>query len=147
MGSTMVAVLVEQTTVVFTAVGDSRIHVLYDGRVDQLTTDDSRGAVIRDRDPDVDESTLAAHRMRQGLPSAIGARAETEVEAGERTLSDGELVLLCADGVHGELDDLSLARIVATELDIARAAERLVDVALASSGRDNTTALLLRHTV
>ena len=62
--------------------------------------------------------------MRYVLTNAIVAREETEVEIWERVLVDGEVLLLCSDGLHGGLNDETLDR----------------------GGNDNITALLLRQT-
>ena len=104
MGSTVVAVLVEEHAMTFASVGDSRLYVLSTDGLTQLTTDDSWVAEILARDPEADPDALAAHPMRHVLTNAIGAREETEVEIGQRELAEDDVVLLCSDGLHGELD-------------------------------------------
>lgn len=146
MGSTVVVTLVEGDRMVFAGVGDSRIYVYAGAGLDQLTTDDSWVATILARDPEVDAATLGTHPMRHVLTNAIGAREDTDVEVGERTLVSGELVLLCSDGVHGALDSATMARIIGHDVPVSRAAQHLLDAALERGGRDNITALLLRQT-
>jgi PPM family protein phosphatase len=94
----------------------------------------------------VDESTLARHPMRHVLTNVVGARDETEVEIGERTLQPGEILLLCSDGLHGTLDDETMQQIVAGAGDVPELAERLVAAALERNASDNVTALLVRYT-
>ena len=145
MGTTIVGALVEGDRVAFGGLGDSRLYACTHDSVTQLTSDDSWVATVLARDPDVDETSLAAHPMRHVLTSAIGARDETDVEVGERTWREGETLVLCSDGVHGALDDQTLARLSAGDGPIDASAQRLLDAALAVGGKDNITAVVLRR--
>ena len=98
------------------------------------------------RDPEADAASLAIHPMRHVLTNAIGAREETEMEIGERVLVDGEVLLLCSDGLHGGLNDETLAGIMGSGVEVAAAAQQLRDATLDRGGNDNITALLLRRT-
>ncbi len=146
MGSTVVAALIEDDRLAFAAVGDSRVYAYTDAGVTQLTTDDTWVATMLARDPEADAASLATHPMRHVLTNAIGAREETEVELGERTLGNGEVLLLCSDGLYGGLDDATLADIMGSGVAVAMAAQQLLDAALERGGNDNITALLLRRT-
>jgi protein phosphatase len=145
MGTTVVAVLVTSDRLVFAGVGDSRVYLWAAGKVQQLTEDDSWVATVLAKEPGVDESTLARHPMRHVLTNVVGARDETEVEIGERTLHEGEILLLCSDGLHGTLDDEAMQRIVGGGGEVAELAERLVAAALERNASDNVTALLVRY--
>ena len=145
MGTTIVGALVEGDRVAFGGLGDSRLYACTHDSVTQLTSDDSWVATVLARDPEVDETSLAAHPMRHVLTSAIGARDETDVEVGERTWREGETLVLCSDGVHGALDDQTLARLSAGDGPIDASAQRLLDAALAVGGKDNITAVVLRR--
>lgn len=145
MGSTVVAALVADDRVVWAGVGDSRVYSCSADGLRQLTTDDSWVATILARDPEVDAVSLATHPMRHVLTNAIGARDDTDVEVGERQLADGETLLLCSDGVHGAVDDETLARLVGGTDGVDAIAQRLLDAALAQGGKDNITALVLRY--
>ena len=146
MGSTVVAALIEGDQLAFAGVGDSRIYAYTDASLIQLTSDDSWVATVLARDPEVDAASLATHPMRHVLTNALGARDATEVEIGERTLTDGEVLLLCSDGLYGGLDNTTLADIMGSGAEVALAAQQLLDAALERSGSDNITALLLKQT-
>jgi PPM family protein phosphatase len=75
----------------------------------------------------------------------VGARDETEVEVGERTLADGDLLLLCSDGLHGTIGDAGLRAAVAAGGDVVAIAERLVNAALDKHASDNVTALVVQY--
>lgn len=142
MGTTIVAILVEGDRVAFAAVGDSRLYACTGDKANQLTSDDSWAATILARDPELDETALAAHPMRHVLTNAIGARDDTDVEVGEWTWTDGEALLLCTDGLYGALDDQTLARL-STGAGPVEACAQLLEAALASDGKDNITAVVL----
>ena len=150
MGGTVVAALIEDDRLTFAGVGDSRVYAYTDAGLAQLTTDDSWVATMLARDPEADAASLATHPMRHVLTNAIGAREETEVEIGERTLGDGEVLLHCSDGLSGGVDDETLAGIMGSmdsmESGVAVAAQQLLDAALERGGHDDITALLLRWT-
>ena len=146
MGSTVVVALIEDDQLAFAGVGDSRIYTYTDASLTQLTSDDSWVATVLARDPEVDAASLATHPMRHVLTNAIGARNETEVEIGDRTLADGEVLLLCSDGLYGGLDNATLADIMGSGAEVAVAVQQLLDAALERGGNDNITALLLKQT-
>ena len=146
MGSTVVAALIEGDQLAFAGVGDSRIYAYTDASLTQLTSDDSWVATVLAHDPEVDPASLATHPMRHVLTNALGARDKTEVEIGERTLADGEVLLLCSDGLYGGLDNATLADIMGSGAEVAVAVQRLLDAALERGGKDNITALLLKQT-
>jgi protein phosphatase len=145
LGTTVVAALVEEGQLTFTGVGDSRIYVFSDGRLEQITEDDSWVATILARDPGRDEAALASHPMRHVLTNVLGAREQTEMDVGERTLGAGEILLLCSDGLHGALDDAALARVLGSGAAVHDIANELINQALSRDGADNITALVVRY--
>jgi PPM family protein phosphatase len=141
MGTTVVAALVEGNRVTLAGVGDSRIYALTGGVLEQLTRDDSWLTEIGR--PSSERSH--PNPMRHVLTNAIGAREQIEVVTAERTLSDGERLLLCSDGLHGAVDDEVIARILGMAADAHAAAEELVQRVLETDANDNITALVVQH--
>jgi serine/threonine protein phosphatase PrpC len=146
MGTTIVAGIIEQRHLAFCGVGDSRLYLFgADGTLSQLTHDDSWVATVLAHEPGMDETTLATHPMRHVLTNVVGARDETDVEIGERTLADGDVLLLCSDGLHGTIGDTGLKAAVGAGGDVQAIAERLVSAALDQNATDNVTALVVRY--
>jgi protein phosphatase len=143
MGTTIVAAIIEGSQLTFCGVGDSRLYLLAPNGFVQLTHDDSWVATVLAHEPGVDESTLAHHPMRHVLTNVVGARDETDVEIGECALRGGETLLLCSDGLHGTLDDLTIELILAGGGTVEEMAERLIVGALDRNANDNVTALLV----
>lgn len=144
MGTTVVAALVVGNQLAVGHVGDSRLYVLANGGMRQLTEDDSWMATVLARDPNADAAVLQNHPMRNALTNVVGARPQIEVHVVEQTLAGGERLLLTSDGVHGVLDNEELGRIVSGRIDQAPAA--LVAAALAHGSRDNCTAVIAEYT-
>jgi serine/threonine protein phosphatase PrpC len=146
MGTTIVAALVIDDQLAVGHVGDSRLYVLTDDRLRQLTQDDSWMASVLAEDPDADQSLLQHHPMRNVLTNAVGARPATDVHIVEERLTGRELLLLTTDGVHGVLDDQTLERLLREgTAPLVGLADAVVRTALARGSRDNCTACVARY--
>jgi serine/threonine protein phosphatase PrpC len=144
MGTTLVIALVEGAHVTFANVGDSRLYVLRAGVMQQLSRDDS-WVMMLSQEAGVDPSVLHDHPMRNVLTNVVGARPDVDVSIGETDLADGELLLLCTDGLHNGMPDEQMAAILQAETDLQRAADTLVQTAVAQDGHDNVTVILARY--
>jgi protein phosphatase len=144
MGTTVVAALADGSHVTFASVGDSRLYSAYDGHLQQLTRDDS-WVVMLQRESGLDRHAFDRHPMRHVLTSVVGARPDMDVKAEELALVDAQTILFCTDGLHGALTDDVILSILRSEPDLERAADRLVQTAVASDGSDNVTVLLARY--
>jgi serine/threonine protein phosphatase PrpC len=144
MGTTISAVLVEGDRMVVSSVGDSRVYSFAGGELTQLTRDDSWAATLLAAAPELGEGARVKHRMRHVLTNVVGAREDTEVQLVERQVGDGELLLLCSDGLHGGLDDESIRSILSGQGDLKSMADLLLATALERDGSDNITVLLVR---
>lgn len=145
MGTTIVGLIVNGSQVAIGHVGDSRLYLLRDGQIEQITQDDSWAATILAHNPSAHASELAAHPMRNVLTNALGAREQVEVHLAERKLAAGDLFLLCSDGLHSVLAPDALKTTVEQQPDLDLAARELVSRALDEGSRDNVTALLVRY--
>lgn len=144
MGTTVVAGLVEDGQLTFVGVGDSRLYSFRAGQLEQLTTDDSWVAAMA-AEGLMSEPAQASHPMRHVLTNVIGAREHLEARAQERTLVDGDLLVLCSDGLYGEVNPDTMTALVASETDPAKIAEKLVAKALEGRASDNVTALVVHY--
>jgi PPM family protein phosphatase len=144
MGATVVAVLLNGSCLSIGHVGDSRLYVLTDGKLQQLTVDDSWATVLA-QDPTLDVDDIAHHPMRNVLTNVLGARDQVEVHLTERNITPGEVLLLCSDGLHGVVGPDAVRDVLLNEPDVETAAQRLVAMAMERGSRDNVTALVVRH--
>jgi PPM family protein phosphatase len=145
MGTTIVSLLVGDGRISVAHVGDSRLYLVSNGHITQLTFDDTWAATILAQDPSLDPAEIARHPMRNVLTNVLGARDHVDVHLTECSVSPGDLLLLCTDGLHGVLDADALKATMTSTPSVEAAARALVDSALDGGSRDNTTALVVRY--
>ncbi|MDE2695288.1 MAG: protein phosphatase 2C domain-containing protein [Chloroflexota bacterium] len=141
MSTTLVAAVVRDRTAWVANIGDSRAYLVAGGEARQLTLDHSwveesiRAGLMAPDDP------LAA-LSRHIITRAIGLEAEAELDVfGPIDLPPDSVLLLCTDGLHGALDDQSIADVVAASGD-DRAGD-LVSAVLTAGAPDNVAVALL----
>jgi protein phosphatase len=144
MGTTVAATLVgaaDEARFTYGHVGDSRIYLVRSGRMLQLTRDDSL-ANSAWADADAGVGTV----MKNVLTKALGVRPEVEFDVAAHDLLDGDIVLLCSDGLTNMLDDPAILETVArNDEHLEKTCDALVESANAQGGRDNISVLLLRY--
>jgi protein phosphatase len=145
MGTTIVGLLMSGSRVSIAHVGDSRVYLLSDRGLLQLTHDDSWAATILSQDASLTPEDIAKHPMRNVLTNVLGAREQVDVHLRERGLRGGESLLLCSDGLYGVLPIETMQDVLAAAHDAQSAAETLVHRALDAGSRDNATALVVRY--
>jgi len=138
MGTTVVAVLVDEKSLSVAHVGDSRLYLLRQGVLSQLTEDHSLvGDQVRHG---LITPEAAAHSTLQNiLTRAVGAEAEVKVDVSEHPVLPGDVLLLATDGLNKMVGDDQIARILATQADPGRMSEALVKLACRAGGLDNIT--------
>jgi len=144
MGTTLVVALADDSHVTFANVGDSRLYTMRQGELRQLSRDDSWVGLLS-QESGLDPRSFKGHPMRNVLTNVVGGRQEVDVSIGEFEMVDGQLILLCTDGLHGGLPDDQMATILRAETDLQRAADVLVQTAVTQDGRDNATVILARY--
>lgn len=144
MGTTIVGVLVNGLRISVGHVGDSRLYLLEQGPLEQLTDDDSWAATILARDLRLGPAEIAVHPMRNVLTNALGSREFVDIHLSERDLTGAACLLLTSDGLHGSLDTAAITALLTSTPDVEAAARGLVSAALERGSRDNVTALVVR---
>jgi len=143
MGTTFVGMLFGGGRLALAHVGDSRAYLFRQGRLRGLTEDHSIvGELLRRHE--ISEQDAAQHPHRHVLTRALGVRATTEPDLAEMTPQEGDVFVLCSDGLTGLVEDDEIAARIAGEDDLEAAAEGLVDAANGAGGDDNVTVLLVR---
>jgi protein phosphatase len=142
MGTTVVAVLVLDGSAFYTSVGDSRVYLWRNGRLTQLTRDDSWLAETLNGEGEPHD--VGAHPMRHVLTKVVGLRPELEATASECPLGAGDSLLLCSDGVHGVVPHEVLATMMSSQRGVEDVAQSVVRSAIARGSTDNVTAVVGR---
>ncbi len=143
MGTTMtVAILQPDGKVAIGHVGDSRAYRLRDDELEQLTDDHSLVAELVRRG-ELSPQEAAIHPQRSVITRALGTEADVDVDVFTVETQDGDLFLLCSDGLTTMIDADTIARILILNrgrLDAATHA--LIKAANDRGGDDNITAIL-----
>jgi len=143
MGSTIVSVLVRDNFLAVGHVGDSRIYLVRNRKLQQLTNDHS----------------LVMEQVRRGLMTmaeaekseiqniilrALGSEENVEPDLDDLVAMPGDVLLLASDGLTKEVKDPDILKIVNSAPSLDRACEQLVQAAKNNGGDDNITCLLVR---
>lgn len=139
MGTTVVAAVVVGKIVVVAHVGDSRAY-LYGSAIKPITKDHSLVQVMVDSGK-ITEDEAKNHPDRNIITRAVGILSFVDVEFDVVDIGSGESILLCTDGLNGCVEDADIFETVKEYGDSS--AEKLVEKAMASGGRDNITVVLL----
>jgi PPM family protein phosphatase len=127
----------------FAHVGDSRAYVLRRGDLEQLTSDHSLVAEL-ERSGQISPEAAEHHPQRSIITRALGPEPEVEVDTYTVTGRDGDLFLLCSDGLTSMISDEEVASILRSAGSLEDSAETLVRAANQSGGKDNITVVLFR---
>lgn len=150
MGTTAVAVLLQDDAAYFAHIGDSRLYLFRQNNLRRLTRDHSFVQSLVDRGQ-ISEEEAEAHPRRNEIYRALGIdeTVEPTVSASPVMLQPGDRLLLCTDGLNGMIGDKGIAGVMATRgLTVQQQAEKLVALADEAGGHDNTTVqiVLMRPT-
>ena len=125
-------------------VGDSRAYLFRRGELRQLTEDHSLLAdYIRQSNPSAAEIEAFPHK--NVIVRALGMRETVEVDLVQEPAREGDVLLLCCDGLSGMLSDAAIADLLRQSRgDLRRANQALIDAANQAGGGDNITSLLVQ---
>jgi PPM family protein phosphatase len=143
MGTTLTAAKVHGGEVSLGHVGDSRAYLMRDGALEQLTRDHSLVAEL-ERTGQITAEAAENHPQRSIITRALGPESHVEVDTYTVTGKDGDLFLICSDGLTGMVGDEELAALLRAPTTLEETAEALVRAANQSGGRDNITVVLFR---
>jgi serine/threonine protein phosphatase PrpC len=143
MGTTLTAVYVGAEEVAIAHVGDSRAYCLREGKLLRLTDDHSLvDELIRQGKLTPEEAV--EHPQRSVITRALGPEPEVEIDTRSYRARDGDVYLLCSDGLTTMVPDALLAEILLAHRQLRDAGEALIAAANEAGGRDNITVVLLR---
>jgi serine/threonine protein phosphatase PrpC len=141
MGATLVAVLVHDLHAYFTEVGDSRAYVLRDGRLEQVSRDQSYTQMLIDAGA-LKPEDVGTFPMKNVVVQAMGATATVDAPLRRLPLRHGDRLLLCSDGLSGLISDEAMSEILYRNPSAGDPVEHLVAAANAAGGPDNITVIL-----
>ena len=144
MGATFTGAAVRGDSLDLVQVGDSRGYVIRKDQIRLATKDQSLVQQLVDVGQ-ISESEAETHMFRNVILQALGAQSEITPVTGRIRLRQGDLVLLCSDGLSGKLRAEDIQNIVvSSDGNLAKACDALIDEANNRGGEDNITVVLAR---
>jgi len=146
MGTTAVAALVAGGVLTVGSAGDSRCYLVRQGKLTQVTRDDSWVSAAW-AEGILTAEEIERHPLKNVITKAVGAKDTLDIDVVEQGLLSGDVVLLCSDGLHAMIhDDKILELLHPLPASLPEAAARLIAAANDAGGRDNVSVVLLRYT-
>jgi protein phosphatase len=143
MGTTIAAMRVEGHQAIIAHVGDSRVYRFRNGVLELLTSDHSWVNEQLQKQIITPEEARN-HRYRNVITRALGNRLDLEIDARIETLQDGDLYLLCSDGLSGMIEDEDISHGLDPKGDLREMANRLIAAANMAGGHDNISVVIVR---
>ncbi len=141
MGTTATLFHREGDSGIWAHVGDSRLYILHEGKLRQITRDHSLVSDLVDNGS-ITPAEARIHPRRNVLTRAVGVDADLLVDTGSFPLQQGDIVLLCSDGLTTVLPDEEIQKLLLDDTPGDKA-DRLVKQALAAESHDNITAIVV----
>jgi len=145
MGSTIVALAIEGEEFSVAHVGDSRVYLLRDGVIQQLTNDHSlvmeqvrRGLITLE--------AAEKSNIQNVIVRSLGAEESVDPDLADHELLAGDILLLCSDGLSHFVRDNELSEILTASTSAQAACDDLVQAAKTARSDDNITCIVLRVT-
>jgi protein phosphatase len=143
MGTTFVVATIFDKEMYVANIGDSRLYVI-GNEMKQITEDHSLvEAMVKTGELDRDEARV--HPNKNIITRALGANVTVEPDFFEVNLNDGDIVLMCSDGLTNMLEDKTIEEIVRKHSDdLEKTAEDLVRCANENGGKDNIAIIIIQ---
>ena len=142
MGTTVVAATIEGNKLCVANVGDSRLYIINNREIRQITRDHSLVEEMV-RMGGLKREMARNHPDKNIITRAIGALEDVDVDFFEVRLSKGDTILMCSDGLSNMIEDEEIRMIMQGQRDIVEKAESLVKAANNNGGKDNIAVVLV----
>lgn len=144
MGTTLVLATVSDDTLTVANVGDSRLYVISEEGINQITRDHSLVEEMI-RMGGIDRVSARNHPDKNIITRALGAASSVNVDFFEVTLKNNDLILMCSDGLSNMIEDSDIQKIVMNGNSLESIANELINTANNNGGRDNISVILARY--
>jgi PPM family protein phosphatase len=143
MGTTATIAGLLGDTLYLAQVGDSRAYLIREGVARQITKDQSLMQKLVEAGELTEEEAEHSER-RNIILQALGPETTVKVDLTHQVVRRGDVLVLCSDGLSGQVGKDDIARVVSEEHDLVAVCKRLVDQANENGGPDNITVIAAR---
>ncbi len=142
MGTTAVAALLNEEALAIAHVGDSRLYLVRNGTIQPITTDHSWVAeqILKGF---MTEEEAERSPSKHIVTRALGVDNSVDVELAEIPVMNGDLLLLCSDGLTKVAHANDILAILCGSEDLSGISDRLISMANEAGGNDNTTVVIV----
>lgn len=141
MGTTVVVAIVRDSTLYFASVGDSRLYIIDNYNINQMTTDHSIVQMMIDSG-EISPDEAKDHPQKNVITRALGVSERVKTDYFQEDISSGDVILLCTDGLSNFVDNSKILELCNTE-NKYNFADILVDEANKNGGGDNITVVTI----
>jgi serine/threonine protein phosphatase PrpC len=145
MGTTLVACLVHNGLGLVANVGDSRAYLMRGGNLHQVSRDHSLVARLVEQGR-IEPDEAKNHPHSHILLRTVGTERDVEIDIFRVEFQEGDQIIMCSDGLWGEVEDDDLEAILNHYDDPRVCVQELVKAAHLGGGRDNVTVMVLTYT-
>ena len=143
MGTTLVAATVVGNTLYFANVGDSRLYLINE-KIRQISKDHSLVEEMV-QSGKLHKEDMRTHPNKNIITRALGTNSDVKADCFEIEVDEGDVLLLCSDGLSNMLEDEKIERIIRSNReDMSEAGRQLVQEANEAGGKDNISVVLIQ---
>ncbi len=143
MGTTATLAALEGETLFVAQVGDSRAYLLREGKLTQLTRDQTLARLMIEKGQ-LSEEDLPSFAFNNVILQAVGTSPRIDVDLTEVSVRRGDVLLVCSDGLHGPVDEAAITETLAAAPSAVAACSELIAKALEAGAPDNVTCIVAR---
>ena len=143
MGTTVTACVIDDGKVTAAQVGDSRLYLIRDNEITQITKDHSLVGMLV-ASGQITEEDAKHHPQKNVITRAIGTDSSVEADIYEFSLKKDDILLLCSDGLVNMVEDEKILSLVTESDDFSSLSDILVKEAETAGGHDNITVVLIK---
>ena len=143
MGTTVTACVISENTVTAAQVGDSRLYLIKNNSITQITKDHSLVEMLIESGS-ITKEDARQHPQKNVITRAIGTNSSVETDIYEFTVEPEDIILLCSDGLVNMVEDEKILSLITDSKDFENLADKLVCEAENAGGHDNITVILIK---
>lgn len=146
MGTTFLCAAVYNGKLDICHIGDSRLYILRNGRLNRMTQDH---ALVADlvRQGKITEEEARVHPNRNVITRSLGTSENVLIDTLEMDIEDGDIILMCSDGLNTMIDDSRIERVLKSGESIEYMVDSLIMEAKFEGGYDNVSVIIMGNEV
>lgn len=124
-------------------VGDSRVYLIHGNSITKLTVDHSYVEMLLQKG-EITKEEADNYPMKNMITRAVGVSEGVKIDYYEKTAAEGDILLMCTDGLTNAVSEEYILSAVLSEKDLKKSAQKLIDAANSNGGPDNITVVIAK---